>query len=192
MKRLVKTIEKNISGRKVLGLFLITSFVYVFMLAFTIPETMLFSSGLKLLDMMPTGYDLNYVNLLFNTLGESGRETYLTTQIPVDMLYPLFFGISYCLVMGYFLKKLNKLNTAYSYLCILPIISGIADYFENFGIIVMLSKYPHLTQALVTTVSLFSVVKSTSTSLFFISLIIVLIALGYKIVRGRVTSTNAL
>ena len=30
----------------------------------TIPKTMEFSNGMKLLDMIPTGYDWNYVNEL--------------------------------------------------------------------------------------------------------------------------------
>jgi hypothetical protein len=89
MNLLTKFIEKNISGIKVLGLFILTNAVYVFMLTVTIPKTMEFSNGMKLLDMMPTGYDFNYVNELFSSLGENGRETYLTSQIPVDMIYPL-------------------------------------------------------------------------------------------------------
>ena len=38
MKRLTKFIEKNISGKKVLGLFILTNVVYIFMLTVTIPE----------------------------------------------------------------------------------------------------------------------------------------------------------
>lgn len=43
---------------------------------------------MRLLDMMPTRYDLEYVNTLFETLSQEGRETYLYQQIPFDMLYP--------------------------------------------------------------------------------------------------------
>ncbi|EDP70863.1 hypothetical protein FBALC1_08888 [Flavobacteriales bacterium ALC-1] len=175
MKRLIKFIEKNSSGKKVLGLFILTNVVYTFMLTVTIPKTMEFSNGMKLLDMMPTGYDLEYVNELFNALGENGRLTYLNNQIPVDMIYPLLFGISYCLVMAYFLKKLNKLNSPVKYLCFLPIIAGLADYCENIGIIRVLNNYPDFTESAVSITSMFSVIKSISTSLFFIALIAVLI-----------------
>ena len=150
------------------------------MLMVTIPNTMAFSNGMKLLDMMPTGYDFNYVNKLFSALGDYGRETYLTRQIPVDMLYPLLFGISYCLVMAYFLKKLNKLNTSLIYLCFLPIIAGIADYIENIGFIIMLNNYPDFTQTTVKVTSIFSVIKSISTSVFFITLVIILILICIK------------
>jgi len=187
MKRLNKIIEKNITGKKVLGLFILTNLVYAFMLLVTIPKTMVFSNGMKLLDMMPTGYDFNYVNKLFITLGETGRNIYLTNQIPVDMIYPLLFGISYCLVMAYFLKKLNKLNTPFIYLCLLPIIAGIADYFENIGIITMLKTFPDITETMVNTTSIFSVIKSISTSIYFITLIVILILFSIKFLRKLIT-----
>ncbi|MFK5878847.1 MAG: hypothetical protein QM478_05050 [Flavobacteriaceae bacterium] len=190
MERLTKFIEKNISGKKVLGLFILTNVVYLFMLTVTIPKTMEFSNGMKLLDMMPTGYDLNYVSELFNYLGENGRETYLTSQIPVDMIYPLLFGLSYCLLFGYFLKKLNKLTSPYLYLCLLPVIAGISDYLENIGIIVMLNNYPDLTETTVNVTNIFTVLKSISTSIFFITLIVILIILGIKFVKKNKTSAN--
>jgi len=188
MKRLTKFINGNISGKKVLGLFILTNAVYVFMLTVTIPKTMGFSNGTKLLDMMPTGYDLNYVTKLFSTLGENGRETYLRNQIPVDMIYPLLFGLTYCLLLAYFLNKLNKLNSRYTYLCLIPIIAGIADYLENLGIIIMLKSYPELKETTVDVTNTFSVIKSISTSIFFITLIVILIILGIKALRK--TSAN--
>ncbi len=190
MKRLTKFINVNISGKKVLGLFILTNAVYVFMLTVTIPKTMGFSNGMKLLDMMPTGYNLNYVNELFNSLGEIGRGTYLTKQIPVDMVYPLLFGLTYCLLLAYFLKKINKLIAPFTYLCLLPIIAGIADYLENFGIMAMLESYPDLTEVTVKTTNSFSVLKSISTSVFFIVLIIVLIKLGFKAIKEIKTGAN--
>lgn len=191
MRRLTNFINNNISGKKVLGLFILTNIVYVFMLTVTIPKTMGFSNGMKLLDMMPMGYDLNYVSELFKSLGEIGRETYLTNQIPVDMIYPLLFGLTYSLLLAYFLKKLNKLNTPYIYLCFLPIIAGIADYFENFGIITLLKNYPDLTETAVNITNSFSIIKSISTSVFFMVLIIVLIILGIKAIsKTKISAEN--
>lgn len=183
MKRFIKFIENNISGKKVLGLFILTNLVYTFMLMVTIPKTMEFANGMKLLDMMPTGYDLNYVSELFTSLGEKGRLTYLTNQIPVDMMYPLLFGLSYCLLLGYFLKKINKFNSPYSYLCAIPIIAGIADYLENIGIIIMLNNYPELKATAVYTTNIFSVIKSISTSIFFMALMVILIAFGIRVLK---------
>ncbi len=185
MKKIIKFIESRNSGKIVLALFVITNVVYAYMLMVTIPNTMEFSEEMKLLDMMPTGYDLNYVVELFKSLGESGRQYYLTNQIPVDMFYPLCFAISYCLMLAYFLKKLNKLNTTLGYLCFLPVVAGVADYLENFGIIKLLNSYPNVTDIVVTTTNLSSIIKSTSTTLSLVTLIIILITLGVKSVWKR-------
>lgn len=190
MNRLTKFISKHNSGKKVLGLFILTNVVYVFMLTVTIPKTMEFSNGMRLLDMMPMGYDLAYVSELLNSLGEIGRDTYLTNQLPVDLFYPFLFGLTYCLILAYFLKKLDKLNRPFSYLCPLPVIAGVADYFENFGIITMLTSYPELNELTVKTTSSFSLIKSISTSAFFIVLIVILIILGIKFMKKNKTSAN--
>lgn len=183
MKSIKNIIDKNLNGKKVLLLFILTNVVYAFMLLVTIPKTMSFSSGIKLLDMMPAGYNLEYINNLFNELGVDGRKFYLYNQIPIDMIYPFLFGISNCLLLAYFLKIINKLDTSLFYLCLLPLIAGIADYFENFGIITMLNTYPEITNFSATATNIFSITKSTSTTLYFVTLLITLIAFGVKKIK---------
>jgi hypothetical protein len=180
LKKLRKIITANLSGKKVGFLFLLTNLVYAFMLLVTIPKTVAYAGGMALLDMMPRGYDFEYVNELFNKLGEEGREVYLYNQIPFDMIYPLLLGITYSLLIGYFLKKLNRLNTPLFYLCLIPIIAGIADYLENFGIINMLNTYPDLSVVQVSVTNFFTLVKSLSTTLFIVILIVILIVIGIK------------
>jgi hypothetical protein len=180
MEKLRKIIDRNLQGKKVLLLFVLTNLLYILMLTFTIPTVMGFANGMKLLDMMPLGYDLDYANALFNALGQQGRDAYLYDQLPMDMVYPALFGISYCLVLAYFLKKLNKIDTKLFYLCLLPLFAGLADYLENFGIINLMTNFPNLTSGMVTTTSFFSLLKSGATSLYFLILIGTLIFLGIK------------
>ena len=191
MKRIKAIVNKNLSGKKILFLFVLTNLIYAIMLIVTIPKTMAFSNGMKLLDMMPTGYNSEYINSLFETLGVNGREVYLYNQIPIDMIYPFLFGISYCLLIAYFLKKINKFNSTFFYLCFLPIIAGTADYLENFGIINMLISYPNLSQISMDTTNVFSVVKSMTTTIYFIALIIILLLFGVKTTKERKRSTNS-
>ena len=190
MKRVRKIIDKNLAGKKVLWLFVLTNLVYAIMLIITIPKTMQFSNGMKLLDMMPMGYDSEYINSLFEALGEEGRQVYLYYQLPIDMIYPFLFGVSYCLLIGYFLKKINKLNSVFFYLCFLPVIAGIADYLENLGIITMLNNYPVLSQATMGSTNIFSILKSMTTTVFFISLISILLILGIRTIKERKASAN--
>jgi hypothetical protein len=171
-------IHKNISGKKVLLLFILANIVYAIMLIITIPEIMHYSAGMKILDMMPTGYDAHYVNTFFNTLGIQGRHAYLFHQLPLDLIYPALFGISSCLLLAYFLNKLEKLDSPLFYLCLIPLFSGFFDYGENIGIISMLRNYPNISEFQVQITSTFSILKSILTSIYFIILIITLLAVA--------------
>lgn len=177
IKILQKYLYRISNGKLVLILFILTNLVYIFMLFVTIPKVTQFADGLKLLDLMPAGYDLEYVNKLFTTLGEQGRYAYLYYQIPVDMLYPGLYAVSYCLLFTYLLKKINRHVSRFFYFSILPLISGISDYIENIGIITMLKQYPNYSEETVAITNTFSVLKSTTTAIYFIALLIVLVIL---------------
>jgi len=185
IKLLREFIYRESKGKTVLILFILTNLVYVFMLVVTIPKVMEFAGGMKLLDMMPAGYDAKYVNSLFSALGEDGRFAYLYSQIPVDMIYPFLFGISYCFLFVWFLKKTNSHESSYFYFCFLPVIAGIADYIENFGIITLLKNYPNHSQDTVSITNTFSLLKSTTTTLFFLSLIILMIVFGSQFLKDK-------
>ena len=150
------------------------------MLLITIPKVMLFSGEMKLLDMMPTGYNAQYVNTLLKALGEKGRDVYLFEQIPIDMVYPFMFALSWCLVLAYILNKLGKLDGILFYLCLIPVLAGAFDYCENVGIINILNRYPANSDLLSQTTSVFSVLKSSCTTIYFIILVICIVALGIK------------
>jgi hypothetical protein len=186
-------IYRNIEGKKVLLLFILTNIIYISMLAITIPYIMKFSNGLKLLDMMPMGYNAEYVNSLMNTLGEHGRNAYLFIQLPLDMIYPFLFGISYCLIFAYFLNKFGKLRSPLFYICLLPLIAGIFDYLENIGIITILSNFPNHSNLSIILTNYFTVTKSTFTTIYFVALIITIIIFVIKAIRNKnisVTTNN--
>jgi hypothetical protein len=184
-----KLIEKNLSGKKVLLMLIVTNVIYVIMLTVTIPRVMSFAGGMKILDMMPTGYSPDYVNTLLNKLGTEGRHAYLFNQLPLDAIYPFMCGTSYCLLLAYVLRKLNKLQGSLFYLCLIPVFSGLFDYFENIGIVTMLTTYPNNSAALTNVTSVFSVLKSSFTTSYFIILIVSLMVWGGRKMFQTKTST---
>jgi hypothetical protein len=176
---------KTISGKSILLLFVAASAVYAVMLLVTIPQVMAFADGMELLDMMPFGYEAQYVQLLFDTLGEEGRNVYLTRQLPLDMIYPGLFAASYSLIMVYFLSQMGKFQGWVVNLAFIPIVVGLADSLENAGIITMLLSYPNQTSLMVELASIFSVVKAMSTTVYFVSLMVVLIAYAIVYFKQR-------
>jgi hypothetical protein len=178
-------LKRNVSGSKILALLFLTNVIYVIMLTITIPRVMSYAGGMRLLDMMPTGYDPEYVNILLKTLGPDGRNAYLFNQLPLDMIYPFLFGITYCLLLAYLFNKLEKLKSALFYLCFIPLFSGFFDYGENIGIIALLTSYPDNSVLWSQITNVFSVLKSSFTSLYFIIVIISLIAVLVKLVNSK-------
>ena len=177
------TLDRFATGKVVLILFVLTNIVYVVMLSVTIPMTMEYANGMDLLDMMPSGYDSEYIASLFGQLGAEGRKTYLTRQIPLDLIYPGLFAICYSLMIAYFLKNLGRLRSSLFFLCFLPLIAGGADYLENFGIISMLNNYPDLDSSIASLTNTFTIVKSITTTVFFTVILVLLIMLGIKALR---------
>lgn len=171
-------ILKNSTGIKVLIFFIAANLVYAYMVFISGPHVMQFSNGIKILDLLPGGYDLPYVKSLFDILGEEGRYAYLYKQIPPDMIYPLLFAISSALLLAYFLKKLNKQNSAVFNLVFIPVLGGIADYAENIGTIWLLVLFPDLSETAVRVNSVFTVLKSSLISVYFLVLIVVLVLVG--------------
>lgn len=185
MKLFKNIIQNNLQGNKVLLFFIITTCIYLIMVLITIPKVMSYASGMQLLDMMPIGYNLEYASTLFKALGQEGREAYLHKQIPLDMVYPGLFSITYTLILAYFLNKIDRFKARLMYLCILPFVVGLMDYAENFGIISMLNTFPKISKVSVTITSSFSLLKSIGTTLYFLILLVVIIAFALKILKER-------
>lgn len=178
-------IKRNLKGTTILIPFILAMVIYTIMMTVTIPKVMTYSEGMKILDMMPAGYDITYVNTLLETLGEKGRNAYLYNQIPLDLFYPLLFGISLCLILAFVLKKLGKLEGPLFYSCLLPVFAAIFDYCENIGIIAMLKSYPNNANILTQVTNVFSVLKSSISTIMFIVLITLWTILGIKIMSKR-------
>ncbi len=177
-------LDKHSTGKKVIFFFIVTQIIYSIMVFGTIPNVMSYADEMKLLDMMPTGYDFNYVTILMASLGPSGRSAYLYQQIPLDMIYPLLFAITYFLLLALVLKEIVKSKSTLYYLCFIPVLAGVFDYLENFGIISMLKSYPSISDLLAQTTNLFTQAKSYSTIAYFIVLLIfILIFLVNKLRR---------
>ena len=139
-----------------------------------------YAGGMKLLDLMPSGYSDSYVRQLFDALGEEGRRAYLTRQLPVDMVYPLLFAISYSFLLSFIMRKTFDPTHWIHWLSLLPVVAGLFDYLENCGIIIMLSSYPDFSSGLVSLTAVFSVIKASVTTLAGILLIIVSAVFGFK------------
>lgn len=168
-------LRKHLHGKKVLILLVLTNLLYGFMILITIPKVMQYTQGMKIFDMMPTGYDAEYAKTLLDTLGTAGRNTYLCSQIPADLIYPGLFGISYCILIAYFLKQLGQFEKPILILSLLPLIGSSFDYLENLGTIMMLTSYPDFSPLVSGFGNVCTILKSIASTLSFVTVFILLV-----------------
>jgi len=183
-------ISQNLNGKKILFLFILTNMVYAIMLTTTIPKVMNYADGMKLLDMLPAGYSPEYVNSLLAALGPEGRNAYLLQQLPLDFIYPALFGITYCLLFAYVFNKFNTPPGMLFYVCIVPLFTGLFDYLENIGIITILISYPNNSNTLSQLTGVFSILKSSLTTIYFIIFLITLLTLLTKYISAKIKKTT--
>lgn len=181
---LQQKIHKYAQGRTILVLFIVTQLAYFIMLNMTIPNVREYANDMELLDLKPMGYEAAYAEDLLHNLGTEGREAYLTQQIPLDLIYPGLFAVTYALMLAWLIRYSFGTTRKFNWLVYVPIVAGCFDYLENVGIIVMLVRYPEFSNTLAQLTSLVSIGKSLFTTLFFLVLTFSLGAALWHKLRG--------
>ena len=178
--KIIRVIQKYSTGKNVLLLFSVTMVFYLTILFYSIPKVVASAPEMKLFDVAPSGYTTEYAVSLLNAIGPTGRDLYLSLQLPLDFVYPGLFIISYSLMLAWFLKKNYNLESRVYFVLYIPIFAGLFDYAENIFIILMLKTYPNLNSSLVTAASLATVAKSILSSAFFTLLILAIVQVIWK------------
>jgi hypothetical protein len=75
-------------------------------------------------------------------MGEAGRAFYLTHIALLDMLVPFFYALFLSTAITWFLNRWLPAGSRWHRLNVVPVIGGICDYLENFGIIAMILAWP--------------------------------------------------
>lgn len=99
MEEAIRFMQKYSTGKIVSILFAMTMLVYITMLTYSIPAVSAFAPELPIFDLSPLGYSFSYASELLNALGTEGRDLYLTTQLPLNFIYPGLFFLTYSLML---------------------------------------------------------------------------------------------
>lgn len=145
--------------------------VFLTMIFYATPKIVQYAPDMKLFDLLPGGYSLQYAHDFLSSLGEKGRHLYLYKQLPLDFIYPGLFSVSGCLLLSWLLLKSQDKNSKLFYGCLLPISAGLFDYLENLSIIGLLTSYPNISEFNVLLASSMTMMKSGLSTVFFLLLI---------------------
>ncbi len=137
------------------------------------------ASGLKILDIS-FGYSAKHVSELFEAIGTLGRKNYLLFTATADMAYPLVYGLFLCLFISYLFQKAFKSTYEFRFLNLVPLCIVLADYIENFSIIMLLNQFPNLNNSLVKIASYATLIKWGATIFSILVVFIGLFAWSFK------------
>jgi hypothetical protein len=175
------TIPTKQYGRQAALFGLAASGIYLLMIFITLAhiETL---SGLRPFDMRLSGYSAEQADSLLSALGSSGRQYYLTRQIPLDLVYPALMALTLVSLLKWLglrgaHRKLVQIGFWFS------IGAAVADYLENVGICLMILSWPETSANTVLAASVASIVKSGLTTAAVVSVLLAVVFWAFKRIR---------
>jgi len=142
-------------------------------------------AGMAPFDMRPGGYSLAEAKALIAALGDNGRRIYLTTQIPLDMIYPGLLGLTLFIALTRVASGLGGVaGRVLRALRWLAVLAALADYAENLMIVIMLTGGGALDAGLVTSASIASMAKAGLTMLAVSALLVGMALYGVRWLIG--------
>lgn len=147
--------------------------VYFTMVFWSLPIIVNASGGLMPFDLRPTGYTFGDAQEFLATISPQGSEFYLETQHRLDTAYPGLLAA--VLIIGLWWQSRILPLIVRAILVALPIVGGLADYMENAAVSKMLSAGASLaTPEMVATASCWTMLKSATTGLAMVALLVLL------------------
>lgn len=168
--------------------------IFIIMQSYSIPRISHEAGGLLIFDMNPLGYTYEYAHKFLSQLSEKGYTLYLHVQLPLDILFPVLNGLTglstFILLMRLHRKvKHTSALPGYSFFSkaalSLPLAAMLFDYLENLMTLMMLSYKAAVPVNLVHVASTFTIIKSMSTSIFYILILVILLVNGVAWIRSR-------
>lgn len=107
---------------------------------------------------------------LFDKMGKDGQKIYHFVSSKIDMVYPIVYGLLFCLLLAVLLKKITTPTSKWRWMCCLPLLGVAFDYLENFSMQGLLNSYPDITVAQVAFSS-----QMTSLKWGFLTMVLVMV-----------------
>ncbi len=136
-------IRKRSSGRAVLASFIAFAALAALINGrpFGLAQLEAITGGAGILDMEFT-YTPEQAYAMLAALGDAGRAFYLTSVVPLDLVFPLAYTLFYAVAITWLLARWLPAESTWMRLNLVPLVTGAADYCENAGVIAMLLAYP--------------------------------------------------
>ena len=145
-------------------------------------ETM--TGGTSILDIT-TGYTVDEAYDLLESLGDSGRQHYLSRIIPIDFVFPISYALFFMSVLTMLIRTNYKDRRNLQLLGLIPITCLLFDYSENICVINLLLNYPTRLTTLTKVSSVFTQIKFTMFAVSILMIVMFGVMLIVKLLNRR-------
>lgn len=152
--------------------FLLTNFI-INGKPFGLAKLMEITGGHSILDMELMGYSVDRAYEILDHLGAEGRSFHVKYIMPMDIIFPLSYGLFYFTTLTLIVKELWKKVKRPWLIGFIGLAAMLFDWLENIMIFILLNNYPNRLDGIVRIANRFTQVKS-----FFIIISMTLIASG--------------
>ncbi len=118
-------------------------------------------------------------------MGDAGRAFELTHIVPLDLILPAVYTLAYALTITWLLHRWLPQESRWHRLNVVPVIGGICDYCENFGLIAMIIAWPQELHGVASFTMAAGFFKFASTGLAFAIILGALIGWAVTGIRKR-------
>lgn len=151
----------------------ITFGIFMVMVLWTLPEISASANGLKPFDLRPSGYSFEEAIAFLQAISDEGRDIYLGIQHTLDIFYPVLLAM----VLVIFFTQMTSFIWA-GILSLIAIAGAVFDFLENMGVKSLFELHKvspeAITPKMVETLSNWTFLKSATTSLAFVALLVLL------------------
>lgn len=112
----------------------------------------------ELLDLQ-LGFDKATAYRILESYGEAGRAEYIQFAAIWDILFPIIYTVFNVLLVSFLVRKSFPNNTKLRLLNLVPLISMVLDFNENFGNIQVTKTFPELSEFWVNYASTSGIIK---------------------------------
>ena len=145
LRKKIAYIQDNTSWSKILCLMTASILLMIVMNGTNLPFSgrtiEKLSGGIPILDMR-SSFTPDDAYELFTALGNEGRQAYRFFHLVPDTLFPIGYSLTFCFISAWFLVRLLSRDHYLQLLCLLPLVSGLADILENLSLVFASLAYP--------------------------------------------------
>lgn len=166
------------------ALFAVTMAVYLIMILWSLPKISAAAGGAAPFDMRPFGYSFDEAKAFIGALSAEGKALYLNVQHRLDATYPALLAATLFFAIRALAPGASPLPAL---LALVALPGAVFDYLENSSVTAMLNAgASSLTPELVARASLWTLLKSTFTTIAMLMLLaFVVMALWRRVFSGR-------